>query len=139
MEIAPFMLLLFAGGIRLAVPLMAAALGETFAQRSGVLSVGIEGYMGFAAAISFLGSYYSGSAWFGLLMGMAAGGLLSLIHAYFSVTRGLDQIVSGLGLMFLGLGGACFVRGLAIFWRWSVFPLIKTEMREHYPEEKYKE
>lgn len=109
MEIAPFMLLLFAGGIRLAVPLMAAALGETFAQRSGVLSIGIEGYMGFAAAISFLGSYYLDSAWLGLLMGMAGGGLLSLIHAYFSVTRGLDQIVSGLGLVFLGLGTACFL------------------------------
>lgn len=108
MEIAPFLLLFLAGGIRLAVPLMAAALGETFAQRSGVLSVGIEGYMTFAAAASFLGSYYSGSVWFGLLTGMAAGGLLSLIHAYFSITRGLNQIVSGLGVMFLGMGLACF-------------------------------
>lgn len=109
MEIAPFMLLLFGGGIRLAMPLVGAALGETFAQRSGILSVGIEGYMGFAAAASFLGSYYTGSAWLGLLVGMAAGGVLGLIHAYFSITHGLDQIVSGLGLMFLGLGAACFL------------------------------
>jgi ABC-type uncharacterized transport system permease subunit len=109
MEMGPFLLLLFAGGIRLAVPLMVASLGETFAQRSGVLSVGIEGYMTFAAAASFLGSYYTGSAWLGVLMGMAAGGSLGLINAYFCVTHGLDQIVSGLGLVFLGEGAACCV------------------------------
>ena len=109
MEMAPFFLSLFAGGIRLAMPLVAAALGETFAQRSGVLSVGIEGYMTLAAAASLLGSYYTGSAWLGLLAGMAAGGLLALIHAYFCVTHGLDQIVSGLGLMFLGMAVACMV------------------------------
>jgi len=109
MDTATFILLLFAGGIRLSVPLMAAALGETFAQRSGVLSIGIEGYMHIAAAFSFIGSYYTGSAWLGLLIGMAAAGLFGLIHAYFSVKRGLSQIVSGLGLVFLGSGMSCLL------------------------------
>jgi len=109
MDTSAFVILILAGGVRLSVPLLAAGLGETFAQRSGVMSIGMEGYMHVAAAVAFIGSYYTGSAWLGLLIGLVAGGVMGSIHAFFSVKHGLNQIVSGLGLVFLGSGISCLL------------------------------
>lgn len=125
MDTNTFAVLLVAGGIRLSVPLLAAALGETFAQRSGVLSIGMEGYMHIAAALSFIGSYYTGSAWLGLLLGLVAGGVLGLIHAFFSVKHGLNQIVSGLGLVFLGSGLSCLMIW-GVFHDFAGMPVVAT-------------
>ena len=103
MEIA-FLAGLIAAGIRLAIPLVLAGLGEALSQRSGVLSVGIEGYMALATITGFIGSYFTGSPWLGLLIGMIAGGVLGLIHGYLCVNLGLSQLIVGLGLMFFGNG-----------------------------------
>lgn len=96
-------------GMRLAIPLLLAALGETFTERAGILNIGIEGMMLFGALCGFLGSYFTQNAWVGLLTAMLGAALLSLVHAYLSITLGADQVVSGIAINLLALGLATFI------------------------------
>lgn len=91
-------------GIRLGTPILIAGLGEVFGQRSGILNLGIEGMMAVGALAAFLGVYHTDQLWVGFLFGIAAGGLLSLVHAVLTVTLRADQVISGIGLTFLGIG-----------------------------------
>jgi simple sugar transport system permease protein len=95
---------LFAAMLRYATPLIFAALGGLFSERSGVINIALEGILLTGAFFSVLGADLGGSWVVGLLVGMAAGGLLALIHAIFSVSLRADQIVSGTALNFLALG-----------------------------------
>ncbi|HWK66297.1 MAG TPA: ABC transporter permease [Rhizobiaceae bacterium] len=95
---------LLAAGIRLATPIALAAVGETLSQRAGVINVGIEGIMLVGAFIAVLFSVLTGSPWVGLLAAMIAGALLGALHAFFAVRLKVEQIVSGIALLFLGLG-----------------------------------
>jgi simple sugar transport system permease protein len=99
-----FIVTLFIMGIRFTSVLTFAALGETLSQRSGMLNLGMEGYMLIGTIISFIGSHYTGNPWLGVLLGMAAAGMLSLIHGYLCITLGLSQIVSGIGIIFFATG-----------------------------------
>jgi simple sugar transport system permease protein len=108
-----FILGLLAAGIRLATPLLLAALGEIFAERAGILNIGVDGMMLIGALCGFLGSYYSGSPWVGALTAMLGAGLISLIHAYLSISLAADQVVSGIAVNLLSLGLATFLnRGI---------------------------
>jgi ABC-type uncharacterized transport system permease subunit len=93
-----------ASGIRLAVPLLLASLGETFGQRSGVLNLGVDGIM----LLGAFGGYYTvletGSVWLGLLMGIGVGMILGLVSAVISVTLKAEQGISGIGIYLFGLG-----------------------------------
>jgi simple sugar transport system permease protein len=93
-----------ASGIRLAVPLLLASLGETYGQRSGVLNLGVDGIM----LLGAFGGYYavlkSGNVWFGLLVGIGVGLLLGLVSAVISVTLLAEQGISGIGVYLFGLG-----------------------------------
>lgn len=109
MELDIFFITLFASTIRLAVPILSATLGEIFSQRSGVLNLGIEGMMLMGALGGFLGAHFTGSLWLGVLFGMIIGGLFGLIHAFFSVTLGVNQMLSGIGLYMLGWGLSSFL------------------------------
>ncbi len=86
-----------------------AGLGELVDQRSGVLNVGIEGVMLFGATLGFIAAQSSGSYLVGLLVGIAIGGLLGLLHGFFSVTLGVDQVVSGMGIWILGFGLTTYI------------------------------
>ncbi len=85
-------------------PLLFATLGEIYAERSGVLNLGIEGMMIMGALSAFVVGYSTGHPWLGVLVGAAVGGAFSLIHAFASVTLKANQVVSGLALTMLGLG-----------------------------------
>jgi ABC-type uncharacterized transport system permease subunit len=63
----------FAALIRIATPLVFATLGELFAERAGILNLGIEGIMMLAAMTGFTATYFSGSLWLGVLAAMATG------------------------------------------------------------------
>jgi ABC-type uncharacterized transport system permease subunit len=86
-----------------------AGLGELVDQRSGVLNVGIEGVMLFGATLGFIAAQTTGSYLVGLLVGIAIGGLLGLLHGFFSVTLGVDQVVSGMGIWILGFGLTTYI------------------------------
>jgi general nucleoside transport system permease protein len=95
---------LLAAMLRYATPLLFAALGGLFSERSGVINIGLEGMMLMGAFWGLWGAEVTGSWLIGLLIGMVSGVLLALIHALFSVTLRADQIVSGFALTFLAAG-----------------------------------
>lgn len=86
-----------------------AALGELIGQRSGILNVGIEGVMLFGATLGFITAQTTGSFLLGFLVGIAVGGLLGLLHGFFSITLGGDQVVSGMGIWILGFGLTTYI------------------------------
>lgn len=68
-----FMTAFLAAAVRLAVPLMYGGIGETIAEKSGILNIGMEGVMLSGAFFSFAGAWYSGNLFVGLLAGMLGG------------------------------------------------------------------
>jgi simple sugar transport system permease protein len=90
--------------VRIAIPYLFAAAGGVIAERSGVISLGLEGYMLSGAFAGALGSYYSGSPWIGVLCGLGGGLLFALIHALVSLRFRADQVVSGIAINLLVIG-----------------------------------
>jgi ABC-type uncharacterized transport system permease subunit len=99
---------LLAATFRIATPILLAGLGEVFAERAGVLNLGIEGTMLLGALVGFMVAYLAHSLWLGLLAAMLAGLLAGLLMAWLAVTLGLNQHVSGLGVTLLASGLALF-------------------------------
>jgi simple sugar transport system permease protein len=95
---------LFAAMLRYATPLLFAALGGVMSERSGVINIGLEGMMLMGAFFGVWGADVTGSWVLGLIIGMAAGALLALIHAVFAISLRADQIVSGFSMNLLALG-----------------------------------
>ncbi len=91
-------------GIRLATPYLFAAIGETFAQTSGVLNLGVEGIMLMGAFSGFYVASNTGNLWVGLLAAAITGMLMGLLMAVVSVTLKAEQGISGIGLSLFGLG-----------------------------------
>jgi simple sugar transport system permease protein len=91
-------------GIRLATPYLYAALGETFAQKSGVLNLGVEGIMLMGAFSGFYAVFVTGNLWLGLLAAAFIGAIFGLIMSVVSVSFQAEQGISGIGLYMLGLG-----------------------------------
>lgn len=104
---------LLAATLRIATPILLAGLGEVFAERAGVLNLGIEGIMLMGALLGFIAAYLSGSLWVGLIVAMVGGLLAGLLMGWLTVTLGLNQHVSGLGVTLLTSGlGLFFFRVL---------------------------
>ena len=98
----------FAAMIRIATPLLFATIGELFAERSGVLNLGIEGIMLLSAMTGFSAAYFTGNLWLGVAAAMLTGALCGALMGLLTVTFGLSQHVSGLGLTLLCSGLAFF-------------------------------
>jgi simple sugar transport system permease protein len=113
----------FAALIRIATPLVFATLGELFAERAGILNLGIEGIMMLAAMTGFTATYFSGSLWLGVLAAMATGMVAGLLMGLLTVSLGLSQHVSGIGVTLLCSGLSFFFYRL-IFGQPSSIPKI---------------
>ncbi len=85
-------------------PLLLATTGEVICERSGILNLGVEGVMAIGAVTAFIVTMTTGSPWLGVLVAIAAGMTISIIHAFASITLQANQVVSGLALTMLGLG-----------------------------------
>ena len=72
-------------------PLLLATLGEIYAERSGVLNLGVEGMMVIGAFAGFAVAHTSGNPWLGVLIASVVGGIFSLIHAYFGPSPTVRQ------------------------------------------------
>ena len=90
--------------LRLGTPLLLACLAGLFSERSGVFDIGLEGKMLVAAFMSAAVASVTGSAWLGLLAGIAAAIVLALIHGLASITFRGDQLISGVAINFLASG-----------------------------------
>lgn len=92
------------GTVRTAAPLVLAALAGLFAERSGVVDIGLEGKMLAGAFAAAAAASVTGSPWLGLLAAVGAGILLSMVHAYATVTHHGNQVVSGMAINILVAG-----------------------------------
>jgi general nucleoside transport system permease protein len=98
--------------LRIAIPYLFAAGGGVIAERAGVISLTLEGFMLSGAFGAALGSFYSGSAWVGILTGIAAGLLFGALHALACVKYRADQVVAGIAINLLVVGVTRFFLSL---------------------------
>src|SRR5215510_3705456 len=109
--------LLAAATVRGATPLVLAALGGLFAERSGIVDIGLEGKMLGAAFAAASVAAVTGSAWLGLVAALAASIALALVHGFACITHHGNQVVSGMALnitvsgLTAVLGNAWFAQG----------------------------
>ncbi len=85
-------------------PLLLGTMGEVVTERAGILNLGIEGMMSFGAVTGFIVTFTTGNPWLGMMAAIIAGALISLIHAFVTVSLRANQVVSGLALTMLGIG-----------------------------------
>jgi simple sugar transport system permease protein len=85
-------------------PLLIGTVGEIVCERSGILNLGVEGVMAVGAVTAFVVTHHTGNPWLGLGAAILAGMLVSIVHAFASISLQSNQVVSGLALTMLGLG-----------------------------------
>jgi len=125
---------IMAAGVATGTIYLFAAVGEIFAERSGVLNLGVTGMMLMGAVGGFATVVATGDPWLGLLVGMAAGGLLSLLHAVVTIHFQADQVVSGLALTFVGTGLARVLgEGLSKAGATSLLPKLTVPILSDIP------
>jgi general nucleoside transport system permease protein len=95
---------ILSSAIRLATPYLYAAVGEAFAQSSGVVNLGVDGIMLVGAYAAFFVVLNTGNLWLGVLAALGVGLLMGLLMSVISVTLKAEQGISGIGLYMFGLG-----------------------------------
>ena len=135
MEAVSWIVLVVDATLRVSTPLILAAFAGLFAERSGVVDIGLEGKMLGAAFAAAAAAFVTGSPWWGLLAGIGASVALAMIHAFACVTHNGNQVVSGMALNILvaGLGP---VLALAWFGQGGQTPMVADAARFrplHFP------
>ena len=87
--------------LRSSVPLLLASLGGTFSMRAGVSELGLEGMMLGGSFFAVLGSYFTGSAWIGLLFGIGFGVIFAMLHGVMHITYRVNASISGMSVNLL--------------------------------------
>ena len=95
---------IIATAIRMSIPLGYAAIGGSISEFSGVVALGLEGFMTIGAFTAVVGAYYLGSAWLGVLAAMIAGTLFALVFGLFCIKYKSNQIVAGVGMNIIAEG-----------------------------------
>jgi len=93
---------ILATSIPLTVPILLAALGEVFAERSGVINMGVEGIMGLSAFSSLWIAFSTGSYFLGILAAIGTAAVLGLLHSFACIKIGINQLIMGLLVFTLG-------------------------------------
>ncbi|MGK9231003.1 ABC transporter permease [Inquilinus limosus] len=114
--------------IRTSTPLILAALAGLFAERAGLVDIGLEGKMLAAAFASAAMAAYAGSAWAGLGMGVVVSVALALLHGYASITHRGNQVVSGLAINIMA-SGLTVTLGIAWYQRGGQTPPLEGDAR----------
>lgn len=90
--------------LRIAAPYLFAAAGGVIAERSGIISLTLEGYMLGGAFAAVVGTFYSGSPVVGVLCGIGGGIILALIHAISCIRYRADQVIVGIAINLFAIG-----------------------------------
>ena len=117
---------LFFSTVRLATPLVLAALGGLYSERAGVINIALEGLLLAGAFTAASVTFYAGSPWVGLIAAMAAGALVAYIIALACIRFKADQVVTGTGINILFLGLPAVLSG-ALFLSSGATPQIPKE------------
>jgi len=121
-----FNLGLLFSAVRLATPLLLAALGGMFSERSGVINIALEGLMLAGAFTAAAVTWYAGSPWAGLLAAILAGAVIAGVHAVACIRYRADQVVSGTAINILLTGVPALLSG-AFFLSSGSTPQIPKE------------
>lgn len=105
---------LWAAVLRIATPLIFGTLGALLCERAGVLNLGIEGIMTFGAMVGWLAVFNGADLWTGILVAALCGGIFGLLHSALTVTLGLSQHVSGLGVTLFASSLSYYLFRLAV-------------------------
>jgi simple sugar transport system permease protein len=127
-------IIILQAGVASGTVLLFATIGELFAERSGVMNLGVEGMMLLGAMSAFTIAVKTGNPWLGVLVAMITAGVLSQIHAFIVITLRGDQVVSGLALTFLGTGISLVLgEGLSKAGTVSLLPKFSIPLLEQIP------
>jgi ABC-type uncharacterized transport system permease subunit len=119
--------------LRLATPLVLAALGGMFSERAGIINIALEGIMLAGAFTAAAVTYAIGSPWAGLLAGILAGLLVAAIHALACIRYRADQVVSGTAINILMFGVPGFLSGAFFLSSGSTPQLGKQQLIPYTP------
>lgn len=116
--------------VRMAIPIILAATGEVFLQRSGIFNIGIEAMMIFGAFFGVLGAALTGNSWLGVLFAILAGSLTGLAFGFVVITVQGDQTITGTAFSIIGLGLTSFL--VRVIWGIRKLPVMVTPI-ERWP------
>ncbi len=120
-----FIISLLGGTLRTSTPILLAALGQIYTQKSGILDLSVEGTMTVSCLAAFVAAFYSQSLFIGMLVAVVVGLMYSALMAFLCITIKANQVIAGTALTMLGTGLASFMYRV-IFGIRELPPVIKS-------------
>ncbi len=126
-----FIISLLSGTLRTSTPILLAALGQVYTQKSGILDLSVEGTMIVSCLAAFAAAFFSQSLLIGLLAAVLTGILYSSLMAFLCITVRANQVIAGTALTMLGTGLASFMYRV-IFGIRELPPIIQSFKPIHF-------